>query len=58
MEHITNCPLSFEERTDTIRQLLGMPTEKALKILFEWYGSRHLIDAEFKEYATKQGYIK
>ena len=49
--------LSFDERTDVIHQLIKMPTEKALQILFEWHGSRHLIDKEFRDYAVMKGYI-
>lgn len=55
MENQTS--LSFDERTDVIHQLIQMPTEQALRILFEWHGSRNLIDKEFRDYATKQGYI-
>ncbi len=55
MENQTS--LSFDERTEIIRQLIKMPTAKALQILFEWHGSRHLIDKEFRDYAVMKGYI-
>lgn len=50
--------LSFNERTEVIYQLIKMPTEKALQILFEWHGSRYLIDKEFRDFAVMKGYIK
>lgn len=55
MENKTS--LSFDERTEVIHQLIKMPTAKALQILFEWHGSRHLIDKEFRDYAVMKGYI-